>query len=208
MPAEHRSRLDEVSRIELGFPYELLRGPQGQMVYGDLEPRIDLPPAAPIRWSSGPGASGDSGKVAPPCPSGPAPPCAISTPRPARRPGSASAPTSASGCRRRGERWTTADKLVAAGHRGDVREVEPDLLEVGVDPPVAIGQRALVVRTPEGNLLWDPPGHLDEAAVAAVRDAGGLRAVAASHPTSTGRSPTGARPSTPRCWSANPTWAG
>jgi aryl-alcohol dehydrogenase-like predicted oxidoreductase len=51
LPAEHRSRLDEVSRIELGFPYELLRGPQGQMVYGDLEPRIDLPPAAPIRWS-------------------------------------------------------------------------------------------------------------------------------------------------------------
>jgi hypothetical protein len=42
--------VDEVSRIELGFPYELLRGPQGQMVYGDLEPRIELPSAAPIRW--------------------------------------------------------------------------------------------------------------------------------------------------------------
>jgi Metallo-beta-lactamase superfamily len=81
-----------------------------------------------------------------------------------------------------GQRWTTAEELAAAGHRGDVREVEPDLLGVGVDPPVAIGQRALVVRTPEGNLLWDPPGHLDEAALAAVRDAGGLRAVAASHP--------------------------
>jgi aryl-alcohol dehydrogenase-like predicted oxidoreductase len=50
LPAEHRSRLDEVSRIELGFPYELLRGPQGQMVYGDLEPQLDLPAAAPIRW--------------------------------------------------------------------------------------------------------------------------------------------------------------
>ena len=50
LPAEHRARLDQVSRIELGFPYELLRGPQGQMVYGDLEPRIDLPSAAPIRW--------------------------------------------------------------------------------------------------------------------------------------------------------------
>jgi aryl-alcohol dehydrogenase-like predicted oxidoreductase len=50
LPAEHRARLDQVSRIELGFPYELLRGPQGQMVYGDLEPQIDLPPVAPIRW--------------------------------------------------------------------------------------------------------------------------------------------------------------
>jgi aryl-alcohol dehydrogenase-like predicted oxidoreductase len=50
LTAEHLSRLDEASRIELGFPYELLRGPQGQMVYGDLEPRIDLPGTAPIRW--------------------------------------------------------------------------------------------------------------------------------------------------------------
>jgi aryl-alcohol dehydrogenase-like predicted oxidoreductase len=50
LPAEHLARLDDVSRVELGFPYELLMGPQGQMVYGDLEPRIELPPAAPIRW--------------------------------------------------------------------------------------------------------------------------------------------------------------
>jgi glyoxylase-like metal-dependent hydrolase (beta-lactamase superfamily II) len=81
-----------------------------------------------------------------------------------------------------GQRWTTAQELAAAGHRGEVREVEPGLLGVGVDPPVAIGQRALLVRTAEGNLLWDPPGYLDEAAVQAVRDAGGLTAVAASHP--------------------------
>ena len=81
-----------------------------------------------------------------------------------------------------GQRWTTAGELAAAGHRSDVREVEPGLLGIGVDPPVAIGQRALLVRTAEGNLLWDPPGYLDEAAVAAVADAGGLRAVTASHP--------------------------
>jgi aryl-alcohol dehydrogenase-like predicted oxidoreductase len=51
LSAEHRARLDEVSRIELGFPYNLLRAPvEGQMVYGDLEPQIDLPAAAPYRW--------------------------------------------------------------------------------------------------------------------------------------------------------------
>jgi aryl-alcohol dehydrogenase-like predicted oxidoreductase len=49
-PVEHLARLSDVSRIELGFPYELLMGPQGQLVYGDLEPRIELPAAAPIRW--------------------------------------------------------------------------------------------------------------------------------------------------------------
>jgi aryl-alcohol dehydrogenase-like predicted oxidoreductase len=48
--AEQLARLDETSRIELGFPYELLRGPQGQMVYGDLEPKLDLPATAPYRW--------------------------------------------------------------------------------------------------------------------------------------------------------------
>jgi aryl-alcohol dehydrogenase-like predicted oxidoreductase len=50
LAAEQVARLGEVSRIELGFPYELLRGPQGQMVYGDLEPQIDLPSTAPYRW--------------------------------------------------------------------------------------------------------------------------------------------------------------
>jgi hypothetical protein len=81
-----------------------------------------------------------------------------------------------------GQRWTTAAELASAGHHSDVREVEPGLLGIGVDPPVAIGQRALVIQTPEGNLLWDPPGFLDEHAVATVTDAGGLRAVSASHP--------------------------
>ncbi|HZK51464.1 MAG TPA: aldo/keto reductase [Actinomycetota bacterium] len=50
LSAEPLSRLDEVSEIELGFPYNLLMGPQGQMVYGDLEPLIELPRAAPYRW--------------------------------------------------------------------------------------------------------------------------------------------------------------
>jgi glyoxylase-like metal-dependent hydrolase (beta-lactamase superfamily II) len=81
-----------------------------------------------------------------------------------------------------GQRWTTHAELAAAGHRSDVRELEPGLLGVGVDPPVAIGQRALVVRTEEGNLLWDPPGFVDDAAIEAVAAAGGLRAVSASHP--------------------------
>jgi glyoxylase-like metal-dependent hydrolase (beta-lactamase superfamily II) len=81
-----------------------------------------------------------------------------------------------------GQRWTTLEELAAAGHRSDVREVEPGLLGIGADPPVAIGHRALLVRTGEGNLLWDPPGFIDGQAIEAVRGAGGLRAVTASHP--------------------------
>lgn len=81
-----------------------------------------------------------------------------------------------------GQRWTTLAELAAAGHRSDVRELEPGLLGVGAAPPVAIGQRALLVRTPEGNLLWDPSGFLDDDAVAAVRAAGGVAVISASHP--------------------------
>ena len=81
-----------------------------------------------------------------------------------------------------GQRWTTLGGLAEAGHRGDVREVEPGLLGIGADPPVAIGQRGLVIRTSAGNLLWDPPGFIDSASLDAVEEIGGLRAVSASHP--------------------------
>jgi hypothetical protein len=81
-----------------------------------------------------------------------------------------------------GQRWTTLADARAAGHTSDVREVEPGLLGIGATPQFAIGQRSLLVRTDAGNVLWDPSGFLDDAAVEAVRDAGGLRAITASHP--------------------------
>lgn len=52
----------------------------------------------------------------------------------------------------------------------------------GLRTEVGIGQTGLLVQTPEGNLLWDPPGFLDEEAVAAVAERGGIRWIAASHP--------------------------
>lgn len=81
-----------------------------------------------------------------------------------------------------GQRWTSLDELAAAGYRSDLRELEPGLLGIGVDPQFGIGQRALLVQTPAGNLLWDIPGFLDRQAIDRVRELGGLAAVAASHP--------------------------
>ena len=81
-----------------------------------------------------------------------------------------------------GQRWATMSALAQEGYRTDVREVEPGLLGIGVEPSIGVGQRGLVVRTAEGNLLWDPPAYLDDAAIAAVRKAGGLRIVTSSHP--------------------------
>lgn len=81
-----------------------------------------------------------------------------------------------------GQRWTTMAELSAEGHDGSLEEVEPGLLGIEVAPSVGIGQRALLVRTPEGNLLWDPTGFVDDALEEAVRGVGGVAAVASSHP--------------------------
>ncbi len=81
-----------------------------------------------------------------------------------------------------GQRWTTMADLVAVGHRNLVVDEEPDLVSIGTEPEFAIGQRALLVRTPAGNVLWDCISLLDEETVTSVRDLGGLAAIAISHP--------------------------
>lgn len=81
-----------------------------------------------------------------------------------------------------GQRWTTLAELTAAGTRIEMTELEPDLLGLTARDAVGIGQQSKLVRTPAGNLLWDPLGFIDDDAVAAVRDLGGVAYVAASHP--------------------------
>jgi hypothetical protein len=80
-----------------------------------------------------------------------------------------------------GQRWTTLDTLRAT-HRSAVKRLEPDLYGLGVEPRFAIGQRALLVRTPAGNVLWDCVALIDDALVDIVRGLGGLTAIAISHP--------------------------
>lgn len=89
---------------------------------------------------------------------------------------------------KRGQRWTTQDELAKAGHRTAVEEIESDLYSITVEPEFAIGQRGLLLRTPEGNLLWEPPGFLGEHVIAAVRALGGVHVISASHPHLTGAS--------------------
>ena len=81
-----------------------------------------------------------------------------------------------------GQRWTTLHHLTAAGHEGTVNRIEPGLLGIDIKPSVGIGQRALLVQTTSGNLLWDPTGYVDDRLVAQVKQAGGVAAIAASHP--------------------------
>ena len=80
-----------------------------------------------------------------------------------------------------GQSWASAEAL-ARSHRNAFRRLEPGLLGIGTEPLFALGQRALLVESPGGNVLWDCIPLLDEATVDIVRALGGLAAIAVSHP--------------------------
>jgi glyoxylase-like metal-dependent hydrolase (beta-lactamase superfamily II) len=80
-----------------------------------------------------------------------------------------------------GQQWTTLEKLRLT-NRNSIRFEERGLTGIGVEPHFAIGQRALLVRTPNGNILWDCVSLLDAAVVEMVKALGGISAIAISHP--------------------------
>ena len=71
-----------------------------------------------------------------------------------------------------GQHWTTLEALAAAGTRIAVTEVEPDLWGLRAEPSVGIGQQTMVVRVPEGVLLFDCVGYVDDDTVERVRSLG------------------------------------
>ena len=80
-----------------------------------------------------------------------------------------------------GQQWTTLEAL-RAEHHTVIREEEPNLIGIGTEPKFAIGQRALLIQRPAGNILWDCITYIDADTVAAVEQLGGVSAIAISHP--------------------------
>lgn len=80
-----------------------------------------------------------------------------------------------------GQQWTTLEEL-RRHHVVEVRDEEAGLTGVGMTPSFAIGQRALLVRSPGGNILWDCISLIDDAAVARIQGLGGIAVIAISHP--------------------------
>jgi hypothetical protein len=80
-----------------------------------------------------------------------------------------------------GQRWTTLESL-ARRHFNCYQQHEPGLIGIGTVPKFSIGQRALLVRTPAGNILWDCIPFIDAATIAIVQALGGLAGIAISHP--------------------------
>jgi glyoxylase-like metal-dependent hydrolase (beta-lactamase superfamily II) len=82
---------------------------------------------------------------------------------------------------RHGQQWTTPCQL-AQDHVNGWSMLEADLFQIHTHPDFAIGQRALLLRTSQGNILWDCLSLLDDATIEILRGLGGLRAIAISHP--------------------------
>jgi len=74
------------------------------------------------------------------------------------------------------------DELVRDGYRNDVREEESNLLGIGISPSFTIGQRALLVQTEHGNVMYDCVSLMDDTAVAAIEEVGGIDFICFSHP--------------------------
>ncbi|HEY3181833.1 MAG TPA: hypothetical protein VGJ77_03285 [Gaiellaceae bacterium] len=80
----------------------------------------------------------------------------------------------------KGQRWVAWEEFLS-GHEPVVRD-DNGILGIGCEPSFAIGQRALLVKSAAGNVLWDCIAYLDDDLAARVRDEGGLAAIAISHP--------------------------
>lgn len=78
-----------------------------------------------------------------------------------------------------GQGWTTLEKL-SITHLNRFRQHAPGIIGIGAE--FAIGQRALLLQTEGGNVLWDCIATLDDATVSMVKALGGIKAIAISHP--------------------------
>jgi hypothetical protein len=80
-----------------------------------------------------------------------------------------------------GQKWTSYGGL-SQTHTIRFGMPLPDVYNLGVSPGFGIAQRAHLILSPGGNILWDCLPYLDEATVALIKSKGGLKAIAISHP--------------------------
>ncbi len=80
-----------------------------------------------------------------------------------------------------GQSWTKPEDL----HRNNsvkLNRLQERLYEIEINPMFAIGQRALLVLSEKGNVLWDCIPLLDELTIEFIKSKGGLKGIAFSHP--------------------------
>ena len=80
-----------------------------------------------------------------------------------------------------GQSWITLEAL-QNGHSNKSGRLAPGLTTIETTPVFGIGQRAILARTPAGNVLWDCVALIDDATVDILKGLGGVAAIAISHP--------------------------
>ena len=80
-----------------------------------------------------------------------------------------------------GQQWTTLE-TVRERYHNIIKSLETDLTGIRTEPKFGIGQQALLVQAPGGNVLWDCITLLDDVTIAAIQALGGISAIAISHP--------------------------
>lgn len=80
-----------------------------------------------------------------------------------------------------GQHWTTLDELREKHSNAFIPE-EPGVHSIHTSPGFAIGERALLIQSKGGNVLWDCVSLLDQPTVATIERLGGIHAIAISHP--------------------------
>lgn len=69
-------------------------------------------------------------------------------------------------------------------YRNEIR-IDPhnsNMYSIWTVPTFAIGQRAILIRTPSGNILWDCVSYIDNETIEKIKNLGGIGAIVISHP--------------------------
>jgi hypothetical protein len=80
-----------------------------------------------------------------------------------------------------GQSWTTLERINQQ-HKNIIEKVAPNIFAIYSAPNFAIAQRAHLIISPSGSILWDCITNIDESTVALINKLGGIKAMAISHP--------------------------
>jgi hypothetical protein len=80
-----------------------------------------------------------------------------------------------------GQQWVTLDHLRNT-HRNVFFKEGENLWGIQTEPKFGIGQRALLLQTQTGGVLWDCVSLIDSSTIELVKALGGVKAIAISHP--------------------------
>ncbi|CAL8576859.1 hypothetical protein XPA_002726 [Xanthoria parietina] len=82
-----------------------------------------------------------------------------------------------------GQQWTTLASIQRTHQNKWERDPKnPNLWSIWSEPKFAIGQRAMLLETANGNVLWDLIALLNNSTIEFIKSRGGLKAMVISHP--------------------------